>query len=64
MRPASREIVTADGVAERVELLTAVPPHWAPNVVRDAGPAGVSGGIHVDPGTLRREHEGVLAAGT
>jgi sulfide:quinone oxidoreductase len=63
MRPASREIVTAEGVAERVDLLIAVPPHRAPDVVRAAGLAGVSGWIHVDPETLRTEHRGVFAVG-
>jgi sulfide:quinone oxidoreductase len=63
MRPETREIVTADGRAERVDLLIAVPPHQAPQVVRSSGLIGVSGWIHVDPGTLRTEHEGIFAIG-
>ncbi len=63
MRPETREIVAADGHAERVDLLMAVPPHQAPEVVRSSGLLGVSGWIHVDPGTLRTEHEGVYAIG-
>ena len=63
MRPDTREIVAADGHAERVDLLIAVPPHQAPEVVRSSGLLGVSGWIHVDPETLRTEHEGVFAIG-
>ena len=63
MRPGTREIVAADGHAERVDFLIAVPPHQAPEVVRSSGLLGVSGWIHVDPETLRTEHEGVFAIG-
>ena len=63
MRPDTRQIVAADGHAERVDLLIAVPPHQAPEVVRSSGLLGVSGWIHVDPETLRTEHEGVFAIG-
>ncbi len=63
MRPETREIVAADGHAEKVDLLIAVPPHRAPDVVRSSGLLGVSGWIPVDPGTLRTEHEGVFAIG-
>jgi sulfide:quinone oxidoreductase len=63
IRPDTREIVAADGHAERVDLLIAVPPHRAPEVVRSSGLLGVSGWIHVDPETLRTEHEGVFAIG-
>ncbi|MEX2049460.1 MAG: FAD/NAD(P)-binding oxidoreductase [Gemmatimonadota bacterium] len=63
MRPEAREIVAADGRTEKVDLLIAVPPHQAPDVVRSSGLLGVSGWIPVDPGTLRTEHEGVFAIG-
>jgi sulfide:quinone oxidoreductase len=63
MRPAAREIVDAEGRAEKVDLLIAVPPHEAPEVVRSAGLTGVSGWIHVDRETLRTEHPGVYAIG-
>jgi sulfide:quinone oxidoreductase len=63
MRPGTREIVAADGRAEKVDLLIAVPPHQVPEVVRSSGLLGVSGWISVDPGTLRTEHEGVFAIG-
>lgn len=63
MRPETSEIVAADGQSGRVDLLIAVPPHEAPEVVRTSGLLGVSGWIHVDPRTLRTEHEGVFAIG-
>jgi sulfide:quinone oxidoreductase len=63
MRPGSKEIVAADGRAEHVDLLIAIPPHRAPDVVRSSGLLGVSGWIHVDPETLRTEHEGIFAVG-
>lgn len=63
MRPETREIVAADGRAEKLDLVIAVPPHQAPAVVRSSGLLGVSGWIPVDPGTLRTEHEGVFAIG-
>lgn len=63
MRPETSEIVAADGRAERVDLLIAVPPHRAPDVVRSSGLLGLSGWIHVDPHTLRTDHEGVFAIG-
>lgn len=63
MRPKEREIVTAEGRAERVDLLIAIPPHQAPAVLRSSGLLGVSGWIHVDPKTLRTVHEGIFAVG-
>ena len=61
--PDSREIVASDGTAVRVDLLLGVPPHRAPDVVRASGLLGVSGWVHVDPRTLRTEHENVYAIG-
>jgi sulfide:quinone oxidoreductase len=63
LRPDTREIVPSDGRAERVDLLLGVPPHQAPEVVRSSGLLGVSGWIHVDPKTLRAEHDRVWAIG-
>lgn len=63
MRPETREIFAADGQAEHVDLLLAVPPHQAPEVVRSSALVGVSGWIHVDPATLLTEHERVQAIG-
>ncbi|MCH7512075.1 MAG: NAD(P)/FAD-dependent oxidoreductase [Chloroflexi bacterium] len=45
------------------DLLVAVPPHRAPQVVRDAGLTDDSGWIPVDQHTLETEHEGVFAIG-
>lgn len=63
LRPDTRQIVASDGASERVDLLIGVPPHQAPEVVRSSGLLGVSGWIHVDPQTLRTEHDGVFAIG-
>ena len=63
LRPETHEIVSSDGRTERVDLLIAVPPHRAPQVLRSSGLLGVSGWIHVDPHTLRTEHDGVFAIG-
>lgn len=63
LRPETREIVSSDGRSRRVDLLLGVPPHRAPEVVRSSGLLGVSGWIHVDPQTLRTEHDGVFAIG-
>ncbi len=50
---AARRVVFEDGAEARYDLLVAVPPHEAPQVVRDAQLAGPSGWISVDPQTLR-----------
>ena len=63
LRPDTREIVSSDGHSERVDLLLGVPPHRAPAIVHSSGLLGVSGWIHVDPNTLRTEHDGVFAIG-
>ncbi len=63
LRPETREIVSSDGKAQQADLLIGIPPHRAPEVVREAGLLGVSGWIHVDKNTLRTEHEGVFAVG-
>jgi sulfide:quinone oxidoreductase len=63
LRPETREIVSSDGTSTRVDLLLGVPPHRAPEVIRSSGLLGVSGWIHVDPHTLRTEHDGVYAIG-
>lgn len=63
LRPDTGEVVSSGGRAERVDLLLAVPPHRAPQVIRSSGLLGVSGWINVDPHTLRTEHEGVFAIG-
>ena len=63
LRPGTKEIVSSDRGAEKVDLLFGVPPHRAPEVVRSSGLLGVSGWIHVDPKTLRAEQDRVWAIG-
>jgi len=61
--PAAHELVFADGARERFDLLAAVPPHRAPEVVRHSALAATSGWIPVDAATLRTKHENVYAIG-
>jgi sulfide:quinone oxidoreductase len=63
LRPETGELVSADGVADAVDLLIGVPPHQAPEVVRSSPLMGVSGFVHVDPQTLETAYEGVFAIG-
>jgi len=59
----SRELVFRDGGRERFDLLAAVPPHRAPEVVRRSALAAESGWIPVDAATLRTRFEDVYAIG-
>ncbi len=61
--PARRELVFADGTREHFDLLAAVPPHRAPEVVRASSLANQSGWIPVDPQTLRTRADDVYAIG-
>ena len=63
LRPETSEVVASDGRAQRVDLLIAVPPHQAPEVVRSSALLGVSGFVHVDPRTLRTDRDDVFAIG-
>jgi sulfide:quinone oxidoreductase len=63
MQPGTHTIIPSGGEPEKVDLLIAVPPHQAPDVVRSSGLIGASGWIPVDKHTLRTEHEGVYAIG-
>jgi sulfide:quinone oxidoreductase len=63
LRPKSREVVASDGRTQKVDLLIAVPPHQAPDVVRSSPLLGVSGFVHSDPRTLQTDYEGVFAIG-
>ena len=63
LRPETREVVSSDGRSDRVDLLIGIPPHQAPEVVRSSPLLGVSGFVHVDPKTLRTDHDGVFAIG-
>jgi len=63
MDPGERTIIKSGGEPQKVDLLLAVPPHRAPEVVRSSGLIGSSGWMHTDPGTMETEHEGVYAIG-
>jgi sulfide:quinone oxidoreductase len=52
-----------DGTTTPFDLLVAVPPHRAPQVVRDAGLTDDTGWVPVDAHTLEMKHEGVFAIG-
>lgn len=61
--PVKRRLVFANGTAADFDLLAYVPPHRAPQVVRDGGMCGDSGWIPVDRGTLETRFPGVYAIG-
>ncbi len=61
--PTQRQVVASDGAAHHVDLLLVVPPHRAPDVVRNSPLLGLSGFVHVDPQTLETDVEGVYAIG-
>lgn len=61
--PARRSLAFANGVEAEFDLLAYVPPHRAPEVVRDSGLCGESGWIPVDRGTLETRFPGVYAIG-
>ncbi len=56
-------VVLGDGSTLPFDLLIAVPPHRAPEVVTTAGLTGESGWIEVDRDTLRTGSNGVFAVG-
>jgi sulfide:quinone oxidoreductase len=55
--------VIVDGGRIPFDLLLAVPPHRAPQVVREAGLTGPSGWVPVDARTLQTRFESVYAVG-
>ena len=59
----SGRAVFADGSDQPFDLLIAVPPHRAPDVVPRSGLAAEHGWIAVDPGTLATSHAGTYAVG-
>ena len=61
--PARRELIFADGARERFDLLAAVPPHRAPEVVRRSALANENGWIPVDARTLRTRFPDTYAIG-
>jgi len=58
-----RLIHFANGSSAGFDLLVYVPPHRAPQVVKDAGLTGPSGWVGVDRSTLATKYPGVFAVG-
>jgi sulfide:quinone oxidoreductase len=58
-----RLIHFANGASAGFDLLVYVPPHRAPQVVKDAGLTGPSGWVGVDRATLTTKFPGVYAVG-
>jgi sulfide:quinone oxidoreductase len=58
-----REAIFDDGSTLAFDLLIAVPPHVAPQAVRQAGLTDATGWIPVEPTTLRTGHGHVYALG-
>lgn len=61
--PTARRIAFANGATADFDFLVYVPPHRAPQVVRDAGLTGESGWVPVDRGTMETKFDGVYALG-
>jgi sulfide:quinone oxidoreductase len=61
--PGQRRISFANGATADFDLLAYIPPHRAPQVVRDAGLCADSGWVPVDRGTLETKFPGVYAIG-
>lgn len=60
---AQRRINFSGGATADYDLLVYVPPHRAPQVVREAGLCGASGWVPVDRDTLETTYPGVYAIG-
>lgn len=60
---ANKELTFDDGTKTKFDFLVAVPPHRAPQVVRDAGLIDASGWIPVDKETLETRIANVFALG-
>ena len=58
-----RRITFANGASAEFDLLVYVPPHRAPQIVKDAGLTGPSGWVSVDRATLATNFPGVTAIG-
>jgi len=58
-----KEISFENGEKYNFDLLLIVPPHQAPEVVKNAGLLGESGWIPVNPETLETKYPGVFAVG-
>ena len=61
--PKTRRIVFSGGVTANFDLLFFVPPHRAPEVVKQAGLLGENGWGVVDRNTLQTRHQGIYAIG-
>lgn len=61
--PAQHRISFANGATADFDLLAYIPPHRAPQVVRDAGLCADSGWVPADRGTLETKFPGVYAIG-
>jgi sulfide:quinone oxidoreductase len=61
--PKARRLSFANGASAEFDLLAYVPPHRAPQVVRDAELVGESGWVSVDRHTLETHFERVYAIG-
>jgi sulfide:quinone oxidoreductase len=60
---ARKEVRFENGATRRYDLLAAVPPHRAPQVLHDAGLVNEAGWVPVDARTLATRHPGVWAIG-
>lgn len=61
--PGLRRITFANGASAEFDLLACIPPHRAPQLVRDAGMCGESGWIPIDRETMVTKFPGVFALG-
>ena len=59
----ARRVTFANGATADFDLLACIPPHRAPQVVRDAGMCGETGWVPVDRGTMATTFPGVFAIG-
>ena len=59
----NKRIAFANGASAEFDLLVYVPPHRAPQLVKDAGLTGPSGWVNVDRATLATSFPGVYAVG-
>jgi sulfide:quinone oxidoreductase len=59
----TKELIFENGRRVSYDLLIAIPPHRAPQVVKDSGLLAESGWVSVDAKTLRTRYEGVYAIG-
>ncbi len=59
----ARRITFANGAKAEFDLLAYIPPHRAPQVMRDAGMCGETGWVPVDRETMTTKFPGVFAIG-